>query len=324
LPKGTLVVPLHALPSRDWLVRFVGVIGRHYRFIGAAELDHMLHGGPARDACCHLTFDDGHETFYTDAMPVLADAGIPVSLFVSPAVIKEGANYWFQELTYLQKRLDEAAIRDAICEQFGCHRDQIAAFSITLLVLCMTRDDIQRLIDCLKRRHAIAITERFNMTADALREVARSPLVNVGAHTMRHPVLANESDERARWEIEASVTGLSDLLGRTVDMFAYPNGTEGLDFTGREQRVLRECGVRVAVCTDAGVCGPRTNPLAVPRGGHPSLEGEPAARMTARVLFPALYERLRRLTRRSDVSGAQDRRAIYARRLFPTHVNDGN
>lgn len=305
-------------------MRFIRVIGRHYRFIGAAELDRMLHGGPALDGCCHLTFDDGHETFYTDAMPVLADAGIPVSLFVSPSVIKEGTNYWFQELAYLQTRLEDAVIRDAICELFGCDRDQIAAFSITLLMLCMTRDDIQRLIECLKNRHAITITERFNMTADALREVSRSPLVNVGAHTMRHPVLANESDERARWEIEESVAELSDMLGRAVDTFAYPNGTEGLDFAGREQRVLRESGVRVAMSTDAGVCDSRTNPLAVPRGGYPGLGKESAARMTARVLFPSLYERLRRLTGRSDVAGAHDRRVIHARGLFSTHANQGN
>jgi len=310
---------MHALPSRDWFARFVRTAARHYRFVSAADLDRMLHGGPALGGCCHLTFDDGHETFYTDAMPVLTDAGIPVTLFVSPAAIRTGVNYWFQELASLRGQLGDDAIREMICERFGCRRDQIAAFPVTLLALCMARDDMQELIDSLKRRHAVETGRRLNMTADMLREVAQSPLVAVGGHTMSHPVLANESDARARWEIQQSVAELSDMIGRPVTTFAYPNGTEGLDFTEREQRVLRESGVTVAVSTDAGVCGPRTNPFAVPRGGCPSLEGESVARMTFRLLFPSLYERVRRLAGRPDVAGSEQRRAIYALGLFPAH-----
>jgi peptidoglycan/xylan/chitin deacetylase (PgdA/CDA1 family) len=142
--------------------------------------------------------------------------------------------------------------------------------------------------------------------------------VTVGAHTISHPVLANESDARARSEIQDSVAELSDMIGTAVTTFAYPNGTEGLDFTAREQRMLRDTGVRIAVSTVAGVCGPGTNPLVVPRGGYPSLEGESAARTTLRLLFPSLYERVRRLTGRSDIAGAAERRAIYALGLFPS------
>jgi hypothetical protein len=230
-----------------------------------------------------------------------------------------GVNYWFQDLAWLRERLSDEAIREMICELFGCRREQIAPFPVTLLVLCMTRDDMQQLIDALERRHAVASSGRVNMTAGMLREVAQSPLVTIGGHTMSHPVLANESDARARWEIQQSIADLSDMIGRSVTTFAYPNGTGGLDFTEREQRVLRESGVRLAVSTDAGVCSPGTNPLAVPRGGYPSLEPESSARTTFRLLFPSLYERVRRLTGRRDIAGAEQRRAIYALGLFPGH-----
>jgi peptidoglycan/xylan/chitin deacetylase (PgdA/CDA1 family) len=318
LPSGTLVVPLHALPSREWFVRFIQVLGRHYRFVSGPDVESMLHGGPALDGCCHLTFDDGHETFSRLAMPVLIEANIPVTLFVSPLAIRERQNYWFQELGILEERLGEDAVRRTICEIFGCHLEQIEPFSITLLALCMTRDDVQRVIDRLKQRSGLTIDQRFNMTADELRDVARSPLVSVGAHTMRHPVLANETDACARVEIEQSIDELSELIGRRMTMFAYPNGTEGLDFTAREQRVLGNAGIRVAMTTDAGGCFPQTNPLAVPRGGYPSLGDESTVRMTMRVLWPGLYERLRRITGRSDVSGTEQRRAIYALGIFPT------
>ena len=278
----------------------------------------MVHGGPALDGCCHLTFDDGHETFSRVAMPVLIEAGIPVTLFVSPVTIREGQNYWFQELGVLEQRLGEDAVRRTICEIFGCPLEQIESFSIALLALCMKRDDVQRVIDRLKQRSGLTVDQRFNMTVDELNMVARSPLVTLGAHTMRHPVLANETDAYARSEIEQSIDELTDMIGRRVTMFAYPNGTEGLDFTAREQHVLQDAGIRVAMTTDPGDCSPRTNPLAVPRGGYPSLGNESTVRMTVRVLWPTLYERLRRVTGRSDVSGAEQRRAIYALGIFPT------
>lgn len=89
---------------------------------------------------------------------------------------------------------------------------------------------------------------------------------------MHHPILANETDDVAEQEIAGS---LQALLGRPVDIFAYPNGARGLDFGARERRLLREWGVQIAFATDTEFFNARTAPLAIPRAALSGDESGP-------------------------------------------------
>lgn len=57
-----------------------------------------------------------------------------------------------------------------------------------------------------------------------LQEIAKSPLVEIGAHTMDHIWLKGISKETAKYEISQSRKTLQDLLHLTVNSFAYPYG----------------------------------------------------------------------------------------------------
>ena len=129
---------------------------------------------------------------------------------------------------------------------------------------------------------------------------------------MDHPVLGNESGERARAEIQESVSALARMIDRPVTAFAYPNGTEGFDFGPREQDFLREAGVRIAFSTDPGFVGRGPIAYAVPRGGCPSLEGEPESRTVARLLLLPGGSGSSRLRARSRPTEAEERARIRA------------
>lgn len=72
------------------------------------------------------------------------------------------------------------------------------------------------------------------MTAEQIRQIDREGLVDIGAHTLTHPILANETDLRAEEEICSSITRLEAMLGHPVLTFAYPNGVPGVNFGARE------------------------------------------------------------------------------------------
>src|SRR5690348_2420505 len=62
------------------------------------------------------------------------------------------------------------------------------------------------------------------MYTSQLKEIAKSPWVEIGAHTMDHVWLKGVSEKTARYEIIQSRKTLQDLLGVPVNSFAYPYG----------------------------------------------------------------------------------------------------
>jgi peptidoglycan/xylan/chitin deacetylase (PgdA/CDA1 family) len=314
-----LVVPLHEVPSREWLDGTLRMLGRIYRFVSAEELRDRLSRGRSLRGLCHLTFDDGHRTFFEIARPVLEAWNAPASLFVSPAVLARGANYWFQELSHLRTHVDDDALRDDIAATLSCPRDPLAHFSVMSLFLCLPRAVMQQVLDAVRAGRGVPPLPPQNMTVEQLLEVAAHPLVTVGAHSLEHPVLANETAARSAAEIAGSVEGLSAVLSRPITTFAYPNGIPGLDFSSREQSALRRAGITMAFSTQPDFVRATSDRLAIPRGGCPDRHGEPAARAMLRVLGLPWWERWRRLGRRRRVSEEQERRAIQASGVF-AHV----
>ena len=62
------------------------------------------------------------------------------------------------------------------------------------------------------------------MSWDELRELAKDPLVTIGAHTRGHHALAKLSDDEARAEMADSIARVEKELGRPCRHFSYPYG----------------------------------------------------------------------------------------------------
>lgn len=307
-----LVVAFHTVPSAGWFESALRAIGRFYRFVSLDDVTGLVTGAKRFNNACHVTFDDGHRSLTDVALPILRRLAVPATLFVSPRVIEERTPYWFQELTAYRASLGDAPIRAVLADHVSCAVAQLEPFPVNSVLLCLPIDEICAVLGEVRQRHRLERPPSENVTVDELRRLAMSGLVTVGAHTMDHPVLGNESDDRARVEIEGSVAALASMIGMPVTSFAYPNGTEGFDYGRREQDVLRGAGVKIAFGTDPGFVGPRTNAYAVPRGGCPSLEGEPESRTAMRVLLLPVWQRLTRLRAPARPTEAEERTRIRA------------
>jgi peptidoglycan/xylan/chitin deacetylase (PgdA/CDA1 family) len=62
---------------------------RGYRFLTMAELAHALHAGARLESTCALTFDDGTEDHLTALGPILAELGVPATVYVCPGLFGE-------------------------------------------------------------------------------------------------------------------------------------------------------------------------------------------------------------------------------------------
>lgn len=80
------------------------------------------------------------------------------------------------------------------------------------------------------------------LSADELRELARHPLVTIGAHGLWHRHFTRLSNDEARLELRESRSLLKNITGRKIDLMAWPYG----ECDAGLERLSEECGYRAA------------------------------------------------------------------------------
>ncbi len=83
----------------------------------------------------------------------------------------------------------------------------------------------------------------------------------IGAHTVEHAILPNESPERMARELVESKAELERRLGREVICFAYPDGRYDRSVVDTVARA----GFTIAVTTEDRIADSRTSALLLPR-----------------------------------------------------------
>jgi peptidoglycan/xylan/chitin deacetylase (PgdA/CDA1 family) len=79
------------------------------------------------------------------------------------------------------------------------------------------------------------------LSADEVLKLAEGNLIEIGAHTMTHPVLSNLAIAEQRTEIFKSKTFLEKILQRPISSFAYPYGARS-DYTRDTVSIIEEAG----------------------------------------------------------------------------------
>ncbi|MCQ4914174.1 polysaccharide deacetylase family protein [Bacteroides nordii] len=235
---------------------------KKYRLISAADLRDIIYEKRNISNCCHLTIDDGWLSTYQIIFPLLKKYNIPVSIFVSPEMCKNGKNFWYMEY----RKEDENSIKTLLVDEKIFTRE-ILSFPLELIFKEMKVDEVYSILEKYKILNNMPLNERNIVNIDELCEMSSSGLVEIGAHTMSHPILANEDASRSEREIQQSIRELELIIGTKVKSFAYPNGIPNLDFTQREVNFVHSLGIDLAYSVNPGVIKTSTNPLCIPRVG---------------------------------------------------------
>jgi peptidoglycan/xylan/chitin deacetylase (PgdA/CDA1 family) len=80
------------------------------------------------------------------------------------------------------------------------------------------------------------------LSTEELREIARHPLVTIGAHGLWHRHFTRLTNDEARLELRDSRSLLKDITGRKIDLMAWPYG----ECDAGLERLSEECGYRAA------------------------------------------------------------------------------
>jgi peptidoglycan/xylan/chitin deacetylase (PgdA/CDA1 family) len=257
------VINFHEINNYKWMDRVFQLLKRNYNIIPLNEIKEFYYENKPLKNCCHLTFDDGDVSFYNIVFPLLKKHNISASIYVSPMATTERRNFWFQELRDYDKNNLYKVLNDVL------NKTAIEVDSIPLgaVLKSLRVDTIWEIIKRYQMVYNISPKPPINMEVWQLKEIHASGLVSVGAHTLTHPILKNESDKKSEEEIKRSVKELCDILNTKIDHFAFPNGTPELDFSNREMNYLSESGVKIAFSTEIKSFNENDNPFSIPRNG---------------------------------------------------------
>ena len=185
-----------------------------------------------------LTFDDGYVDFYKNAFPIIQEVGVPVAIFVSTGNIDSQKLFWWDEVELLVKEIAKKQNyltiewEDISFSEYFLTRNAVEKIIFRIVLSLKKRRHSQRLafLQYLKqyRGNSYEVHDflRRTMSSNELLEIASSPLITIGAHTVSHLVLSSELPIVQREEIDASKKQLEALLGRKIKYFAYPFGTK--------------------------------------------------------------------------------------------------
>lgn len=253
---------LHDESSKDAFERKILWFKRKYQLISINDLRALIYGGKPFKNACMLSVDDGWRSTYDVIYPIMKKHNVPFTVFVSPEVMKTGMNFWYYTIRYC----DEAEIKDMIVSK-GFFSHGVQQYPLELIFKELLIDDVYAILNEYQNGHPELKVSRGFMNTEEVLELHNSGLVEIGAHTMVHPILQAEDEDRSHREIVQSVESLSAILKKPVTCFAYPNGLESVDFSEREKEFCKNVGIDMAFSVNPGAITKKTDPLSIPRWG---------------------------------------------------------
>jgi peptidoglycan/xylan/chitin deacetylase (PgdA/CDA1 family) len=89
--------------------------------------------------------------------------------------------------------------------------------------------------------------------------------MEIGAHTVHHPILTALNAADAEREIADGRQRLQQIIDAPVDVMAYPNGKPGRDYDASHVAMVRRLGFRAAVSTAPGAARAGDDLFQLPR-----------------------------------------------------------
>jgi peptidoglycan/xylan/chitin deacetylase (PgdA/CDA1 family) len=223
-----------------------------------------------------VTFDDGYDDNVQEALPILAEVGVPATFFVTTGMIGSMNEFWWHELERIilgnQPLPSSFTLDDTSCGKnwytgdIGARRE----FYQGLVLLMNDAAAEQRNVWLAQLRHWArtdeypASTTHRVMTIDELRLLSQSKLATIGAHSVSHTRLSCISTADQRKEIVASKKQLEAWLGQDVTTFSYPFGKR-CHYTEETTTLCREAGFCKAAANFPGQTHRWTDPYQIPR-----------------------------------------------------------
>lgn len=250
--------------------------------------------GELRQNAVALTFDDGYVDNLTDAKPLLAAIDVPATVFLTTGYIGCADRFWWDELARLvffeegpqsfQLVLSDQTLNcdfggETVPRQEGTIRSsslpkRTAVLNVLWQALhVLDNEKRQSAIEALQRNFGDRRDrENFGraMTSSEVQALVEDGLVNIGAHSVTHPVLAGVGFDVCYREMMRSKLACEELIGKPVVAFSYPYGA----FDAAACEAVKACNFKFACAKHTAYVSGQSDVFALPRVYVPNIDGD--------------------------------------------------
>jgi peptidoglycan/xylan/chitin deacetylase (PgdA/CDA1 family) len=244
-----------------------------------------------------LTFDDGYADNLHQAKPLLQDADVPATVFVSTGLLSQHDEFWSDELDRIL--LQPGTLRPKLeltlegkvhtwdlgsdVEYSETRQSQYKAWRFWHEPAPTARHQLYRdlwqllrpLPDLNRQKTLSELCQWAGMTphgrpshrvmdAEEVRRLGVDGLVEIASHTVTHPQLSAMPPRLQQQEIEQSKRDLEDILGRSITSFAYPFGGRDM-YTAETVSLVKAAGYACACSNFPGLVEPAQSVFELPR-----------------------------------------------------------
>jgi peptidoglycan/xylan/chitin deacetylase (PgdA/CDA1 family) len=207
-----------------------------------------------------MTLDDGYRDNKEWAWPIFRRQEVPFAIYVPSSFPDRLGKLWWLALEQAIANTKSLAFafgektHRVPCASVAQKREAFAQVYWWLRSL-PSNEQIFSVVNEIAARYGVdsaALCAEQCMTWNEIADLAKDPLVTIGAHTVNHVILAKSSDAAARSEMKISRAVLQAALGKAPAHFSYPIG-DASAAGAREFRLAAEVGYKTAVTTRPGV-----------------------------------------------------------------------
>ena len=244
----------------------------HYSLVPISKLiEYLESDNDLPPGLAAITIDDGYRDAYEIAFPILQQYRAPATLFVVTDFLDRKIWLWTDKLRFIVEQTRATRLEMTISDcplqlQLSGRASRLEAATLIASHLKALPDEakeetIKRIASSLR----VEIPDLPTRDCDSITwEQARlmdGAGIEIGSHSVTHPILTNINDERLEAELRESRSRLEAKLDRKVELFCYPNG----NYDARVKRAAEAAGYRSAVTIEAGLNRNRCDLLALRR-----------------------------------------------------------
>jgi peptidoglycan/xylan/chitin deacetylase (PgdA/CDA1 family) len=240
-----------------------------------------------------VTFDDGYADNFGQTKALLEAADVPATVFVVAGELDSEQEFWWDELeriflttSELPKRLslningqeytwtlESSGKNDGSDSPWNVlseteptprHKTYRELINLFRYVESEARESLLEYLADWAGLDRVGRPAYRALTSEELSLLEQDGLVEIGAHTMTHPLLAALPVASQRAEIVNSKQRLEEVLQKPVTSFSYPFGGRQA-YTIESVRLVSEAGFKCACSNVAGVVRWGQDPYQLPR-----------------------------------------------------------
>ncbi len=281
-PGGTgalsVLIYHRVLPSPDPLLP--GVVDAELFDVQVTTLNRSFHVMPLREAvprlaegslpsrAASITFDDGYADNEQTALPILQRHGVAATFFIACGYL-DGGFMWNDGIVEAVRatRLDALELHElglGLLPVGTEYEKQRAIVRLLMRLKYLPRSEREEWSHRLLEESKAVPPTRLMMRSEQVRALHAAGM-DIGGHTVSHPILTKIPAHEALAEIAEGRERLEAICGDRVRLFAYPNGRPGMDYGPQHVRMVKQLGFEAAVSTGWGAARKGDDLFQLPR-----------------------------------------------------------